>query len=46
LPGQAKQAAGRESRVGDVVMDEAEVMDLVDTIEEKPRDAPASTAKK
>jgi hypothetical protein len=34
------QATGVEARVGDVVMGEAEVIDLVPSIEEKPADAP------
>lgn len=39
------QAAGEEVRVGDVVMGEAEVVDLVPAIEEKPADAPEKAKK-
>ena len=39
------QAAGEEVIVGDVVMGEAEVVDLVPTIEEKPADAPEKAKK-
>ncbi len=45
VPGPGKQGAGEVSKVGDTVMGEAEVVDLVDVIEEKPAEPPAGTAK-
>ncbi len=42
--GQGEQEAGEGGKVGDTVMGEAEVVDLVDTIEEKPAEKPAATA--
>lgn len=45
LSGEAEQGARDTARVGDVVMGEAEVVDLVDVIEEKPAEAPPSVPK-
>ena len=44
VPGQSEQEAGEGGKIGDTVMGEAEVVDLVDTIEEKPAEKPAAVA--
>jgi hypothetical protein len=45
LPGRGEQEEGEGGRVGDTVMGEAEVVDLVDSIEEKPAEPPDASAK-
>ena len=45
VPGPGEQEAGEGGKVGDTVMGEAEVVDLVDVIEEKPAEPPAGAAK-
>ena len=44
-PGQGEQEAGEGGRVEDTVMGEAEVVDLVDVIEEKPAEPPVASKK-